>query len=237
MRRSAIAAGAVTIAVLLSGCGERFDAPTGAAGATSPAPAASRTAVLPEETERPVVEPTDLPPGDPGLDAPGVPEPEVHEDDHGHGPARATVPAEALMTAETVEMVLGGRWTEHPGGQDECLTPEGALGTRSRSYGTSDALVVETVATYPDDEAADAAVAALGRRADRCGWVPAQDPRLGSASTAVSDGARGAVAMAAEGVVVLLVGTGSLTRDQGGWWSLADLALGTSCPAAPDGCH
>jgi hypothetical protein len=45
------------------------------------------------------------------------------------------------------------------------------------------------------------------------------------------------LAVSAEGVVVLLVGTGDFTDDAVRWGSLVDLALGTSCPAAPDGCH
>jgi len=82
-----------------------------------------------------------------------------------------------------------------------------------------------------------AAVAALGRSAQGCGWTSVRDPRLGSASVSATEGPRSMVAVSTEGVLVLLVGTGGFTRDAGRWGSLVDLALGTSCPAAPDGCH
>jgi hypothetical protein len=134
-------------------------------------------------------------------------------------------------------MVAGGTWKQHPGGGDECLRPSGALGARSMSYGGSDAgLVVETVATYRDARAADRAVEELAAQAQQCGWTGIGDPRLGSASTAGSDAERSMVAVSAEGVVVLLVGAGRVTAE-GAWTSLVDLALGSSCPAAPDGCH
>jgi len=142
-----------------------------------------------------------------------------------------------MLTAETVRMMLGGQWRRHAGGDDECLRPAGALGSRSTSYGGTDAgLVVETVATFPDVGAADAAIGELAQAARECGWEDMRDPRLGSAAVAADDGARSAVAVSSEGVVVLLVGTGDVTRGVG-WGSLVDMALGSSCPAAPDGCH
>jgi hypothetical protein len=143
-----------------------------------------------------------------------------------------------MLTADTVAAALGGSWSRRPGGGDECVRPEGAVATRSMSYGGSDdGLVVETVSTHHDAQEADAAVATLGRTAASCGWTLDGDPRLGSASVAASEGERSLVAVSAEGVVVLLVGSGEVTRPDWRWASLVDLALGTSCPAAPDGCH
>jgi hypothetical protein len=180
-----------------------------------------------------------LPPGDPGLDAPAVPDPgTASAEPHGHGEARRTVPVAAMLTADTVGMVLGGVWDRHQGGGDECVRPSGGLGVRTMSYGGAvEGLVVETVATYEDADAADAAVAALAAEASRCGWDGDPDPRLGSASAAATEGARSMLAVSAEGVLVLLVGTGELTANKARWGSLVDLALGSSCPAAPDGCH
>jgi hypothetical protein len=143
-----------------------------------------------------------------------------------------------MLTADTVGMALGGDWDRHPGGGDECVRPSGGLGVRTMSYGGAvEGLVVETVVTYEDADAADAAVAALAAEAGDCGWDGGPDPRLGSASAAATEGARSMVAVSAEGVLVLLVGTGGFTGNQARWGSLVDLALGTSCPAAPDGCH
>jgi hypothetical protein len=143
-----------------------------------------------------------------------------------------------MLTAGTVRMVLGGSWERHAADGDDCVRPAKALGSSTMSYGGPAAgVVVETVATYEDAEVADAAVTALGRSAAACGWTTGPDPRLGSASVAATDGTRSMVGVSAEGVVVVLVGTGGFTGDAGRWGSLADLALGTSCAAAPDGCH
>jgi len=45
-----------------------------------------------------------------------------------------------------------------------------------------------------------------------------------------------AMVLAAEGVTVVLVATGS-PAAAGAWESLADVALGTSCAATAHGCH
>lgn len=223
------------VALLLGGCGGQVTASPAVTSVEAKPPAASSS----PSPSSPAEEPS-LPPGDPGLDAPSVPDPgTASAEPHGHeGHARRTVPTEAMLTAGTVRMVLGGRWERRPGGGDECVRPEGALGVRDMSYGGAvEGLVVETVATYEDADAADEAVADLGRAAAACGWTAGRDPRLGSASVAATNGAQALVAVSTEGVAVLLVGTGDFTRDRMRWGSLVDLALGTSCPAAPDGCH
>lgn len=251
MRLRVLPVVALALSLLLGGCGESGPDPVTTASGASGHPAANpsadatagQTAVQtsarkprPSATKAP-----SLPPGDPGLDAPAVPDPGVaadeHEHEHEHGAGRRVVPVRAMLTPGTVGMTLGGSWTRHAGGEDECLVPRGALGRRATSYGAARGLVVETVATYEDGAAADGAVASLGAVARECGWTTARDPRLGSASVAATDQARSMVAVSAEGVLVLLVGTGDFTRDPGRWGSLVDLALGTSCPAAPDGCH
>ena len=223
MKRSAAAALAAVL--LLSGCGSQQG--RGLA-------AAADDGVVKDVLAKP-----SLPPGDPGLEAPAVPDPgTASAEPHGHGKARRTVPAAAMLSADTVGMVLGGDWDRHQGGGDECVRPSGGLGVRTMSYGGSvEGQDAETVLTYEDPEAADAAVAALAAAAGDCGWDGDPDPRLGSASAAATAGGRSMVAVSMEGVLVLLVGTGEFTGNKARWGSLVDLALGTSCPAAPDGCH
>lgn len=247
LRRAATASAVVALALAAAGCGRLQDgggdasdrvvtvdvAETAGSGSTPEDGGASAA----EKEHEPDAAPS-LPPGDPGLDAPAVPEPAPEGEAHESRPARRTVPAAAMLTADTVRMALGGGWESHAGGGDECLRPVSALGVRSTSYGGTDAgMVVETVATYRDAGAADAAVAELGRAAVGCGWSGEGDPRLGSASVAASQTGRAMTAVSSEGVVVLLVGTGDVTRNAVRWGSLVDLALGTSCPAAPEGCH
>jgi hypothetical protein len=220
-------AGALLGLVALVGCGSPGSGSVATAVST-PSAAGSSAAAEPS-----------LPPGDPGLDAPEVPDPGTAGPDHDHEEeALRSVPTAALLTAGTVRMVLGGTWERRAGDGDECLRPRDAVATRSMSYGGSvEALVVETVATYPDPAAADRAVAGLGEAAAGCGWAAGPDPRVGSASVAATDGPRTMTAVSAEGVLVLVVGTGDLTRDHVRWGALVDMALGTSCAAAADGCH
>lgn len=218
---------------LLTGCGDDLTVAT--SGDATGGPAAESPATSDEPSEP---APESLPPGDPGVDAPEVPEPGMDEPEpEDDTPAQVDVPLGAMLDAESVGMMLGGQWAGHPGDGDECLRPEGALGERSMSFGGSvDGLVVQTVATYPNGKAADAAVSALGETAAGCGWTGQADPRLGTASVAADEGPRTMTAVSAEGVVVLLVGTGDFTSDPMRWGSLVDVAVGTSCPAAPHGC-
>ena len=237
MTRSSKAAGVLVGVLVLAGCGVRGAVPgTAPVGDSGGVAVAGRSASA--QSSWPA-EPS-LPPGDPGLDAPRAPDPgTAGPDPHSHDEeALRVVPAAALLTAGTVRMVLGGSWERRAGGGDECLRPQGAVATRSMTYGGSvEALVVETVGTYPDAASADRAVAGLGEAAAGCGWTAGPDPRIGSASVAATDGPRTMTAVSAEGVLVLVVGTGDLPRDQVRWGSLVDMALGTSCAAAADGCH
>lgn len=239
VRRSAplrMAGAAAVLGVLVAGCGSDVTAGAGPAE-VSGSPTVTPSSSTPSTSPTPSPSPS-LPPGDPGLEAPEAadpgtkpPAPEKPEE------ARRDVPVEALLDAETVGMVLGGRWQSRPGGQDECLRPAGSAGERSMSFGGAvEGIVVQTLATYADEAAADAAVKSLGTTAAECGWTAKPDPRLGTASVAAGDGPRTMTAVSAEGVVVLLVGTGDFTGDPLRWGSLADLAIGTSCPAAPHGC-
>jgi hypothetical protein len=95
--------------------------------------------------------------------------------------------------------------------------------------------LTETVATGTDVEAA---VAAWHRALTGCGWSVSDDP-LGDAglrATSADSSAR-VVVTGTEGVLVVLHAGGGLagaSDELDGW---ADMALGTSCVAAPDGCH
>jgi hypothetical protein len=74
-----------------------------------------------------------------------------------------------------------------------------------------------------------------------CGWRAVVAPALGERAAQVTRGTGAstetALLLTAEGVTVLLVGSGGVPSDALRWESLADVALGSSCPAAPDGCH
>jgi hypothetical protein len=237
MTRAYKAAGVLVGVLVLAGCGVQ-----GAAPGTAPVGDSGEVSVAghPASAQSPSAAEPSLPPGDPGLDAPQAPDPgTAGPDPHGHDEeALRVVPDAALLTAGTVRMVLGGSWERRAGGGEECLRPQDAVATRSMTYGGSvEALLVQTVSTYPDAASADRAVAGLGEAAVGCGWTAGPDPRIGSASVAAADGPRTMTAVSAEGVLVLIVGTGDLTRDQVRWGSLVDMALGTSCAAAADGCH
>lgn len=249
MVRTGLAVAALAGGLLLGGCGHApADDRVGSRGSVTTrdvvttqqpsGPATSPAAEAKSRRPRTAEATPSLPPGDPGVDAPSVPDPgTAGADPSAPGRARRTVPVEAMLSADSVRTALGGGWVRKAGGGDECVRPEGALGARAMSYGTSAGLVVETVGTYHDAGAADAAVKAIGAAAAGCGWSGVTDPRLGSASLAAEDGARSMVAVSSEGVLVLLVGSGDATRDPSRWSGLVDLAVGSSCPAAPDGCH
>lgn len=263
-RSRGVTAGVVltAAALLLSGCGQHQDesgavnlsAPTAAASGPEPAKPASAAAAEPAaaahapaepageaEAEIPVENvPTQLPPGDPGLEAPSVPDPGRPEHDRHHEePARTEVPAEALLDAATVSGVLGGSWQQTESQPAECAAVTGAVAQRTVSFEADGGRLLLTVATHRSLAAADRAVAELAGRLQACGWTGRPDPRLGTASAAATsvDDAHTAAVISAEGVTVTLVGSGAATSERARWSSLLDLALGSSCPAAPEGCH
>ncbi|MDQ4085211.1 MAG: hypothetical protein M3165_05280 [Actinomycetota bacterium] len=255
---------AAATALLLSGCGQQQEEPqamnTAPAAATStpkPAKPAAAAAAEPAAAARasappgqaraesaaeiPVENvPTELPPGDPGLEAPSVPDPGKPEHDRHHEePARTEVPAEALLDAATVSGVLGGSWQQTESQPAECAAVTGAVAQRTVSFEADGGRLLLTVATHRSLAAADRAVAEIAGRLQACGWTGRPDPRLGTASAAATsvDDAHTAAVISAEGVTVTLVGSGTATSERARWSSLLDLALGSSCPAAPEGCH
>ena len=184
-----------------------------------------------------------LPPGDPGPDAPatdpgastGAPDPGTS----GAAPKakpRRRVPAEAMVGPDEVAQLLGGHWSTGEVVPVRCLLPTRTVADRTAVVASGDSTVLEIVSTHRSPAAADAAVADFERRLPDCGFDLGRDPRLGGSSLTASSGRSRLSVVAADGVTVLLLGSGSRTSGFG-WTGLLDLALGTSCAAAPDGCH
>jgi hypothetical protein len=243
-------------AVLLSGCGQQAGTqavkaatrparPTTSPAARPSARPAAEPAVAPTPTltqdEGITVEhpPTTLPPGDPGLDAPSAPNPGRPKGDRGQLPARTEVPAVAVLDSQTVSGALGGDWTMSEAQPLHCLTGSSWVAQRSAAFESADGRVLLTVATHRGPAAADHDVEDQLTSLRDCGWSPRHPPRLGTASAAATypDGGDSAVVLSADGVTVTLVGSGSATASHRRWVSLLDLALGSSCAAAPEGCH
>jgi hypothetical protein len=198
------------------------------------------------------------PPGDPGADAPGTDDPngdlgDGSDDDGDDDQAKATVPAAALLDAETVGSVAGGTWTlqdaESTKGGTRCVAPQpsGAVASRtsvltSPADGSDPASrLVETVSTHRGRAAAVTAANALATRLARCPGAQSTDQRVGDASVQVqlSDAAgvtRLVTVVAVEGVTIVLSGSGRVTPTDV-WAALTDIALGSTCEAATDGCH
>lgn len=259
--RPALAAiAAATFAVTLAGCAGAANGDVDGAlhdnaspTATSPA---STAADQPDDPAAGSASPdtsagSTLPPGDPGPDAPGTDDPNGdlgnaggHSDQNA---ARTSVPPTAVLDTETVVAVVGGGWAASSAPANSCTAPRPtkAVATRSSQLtGLNTAAgsrLVETVSTHRGVAAAVAAVHALERRLTRCHATSAADPRLGDASVQVTltapDGAVTIVTAAAvEGVTFVLSGTGPVTAAKH-WSALTDIALGSTCVAATDGCH
>jgi hypothetical protein len=252
------------MAVILTGCGGDVDVvlhDTGSWTATAPASkaAGSETGAGADEPRGAATHSTSpkatLPPGDPGPDAPGTDDPNGdlgNETSHPHPQeAKTSVPRTALLDAETVASVAGGSWASAPAPVDSCAVPRptkavGARSTQLSGTGSGEDVatgsrIVETVSTHHGADAAVAAVRALERRLTRCHATSAPDPRIGDASVELTltdpDGSVTVVTAAAvEGVTFVLSGTGPVTGANS-WSALTDIALGSTCVAAMDGCH
>jgi hypothetical protein len=244
----------LAIGLLVAGCSAGSSGPSAgpdrdkgtspAAGATAPGRTVTGSArPTPHESSQPT-----LPPGDPGVDAPGTDDPNAAptdtDDDSPSTPARDTVPREALLDAPTVASMTGSAWTSAGAPTDSCTAPraKGAVAQRGAELsGGAAGRVVERVATHRDGAAAIRAVRALQRRLAGCGDLSSSDPRLGDASVQATltsaDGTKTLItAVAADGVTAVLAGTGPVTHAVV-WASLTDLALGNTCAAAAEGCH
>jgi hypothetical protein len=199
------------------------------AGPTVSTPAPETTTPLPT-----------LPPGDPG-GGPSVPE-DTSNVEEPAGAALTNVPAGALLDAKTVGEVLGGSWTSSASPADSCAAPRPtrAVGTRSTSLTGAGGTVIETVSTY-NGTAGTTAVSSLAKRLRGCGWTQEAEPPLGEHSAELSrksgTGVERVVVVESEGVAVTVVGRGRVAANSDDWSAIVDVAVGTSCLAAPDGCH
>lgn len=147
------------------------------------------------------------------------------------GPAATGVPSGAFLAPAD----LGPGWSTAPPATTPCAPSYARTAVRSSALRERRGLLTETVATGVD---LVATVAGWKRALQGCGYA-VRDEALGDASvSALSAGGADAVLVTGtEGVLVVLHARGQLARatdELDGW---ADLALGTSCVAAPDGCH
>lgn len=222
--RAPVLACVLALAVVLTGCSSGVDVASPAAPAIASDP---------------------LPEGDPGTGAPEAPEPSAGGDSHHAEAARTHVPVESMLDAATLAAVAGGSWQAQPpqaGDAEPCgAMPSGAGAARTtRLADPAGRVVVQTVLSY-DSGADGEAVQALGARLPGCGWQPEDAPVLGEqvvqASRGQGDSRTVVLALSAEGVVVVLTAHGGAADDAALWESVADVALGTACPAAPAGCH
>jgi hypothetical protein len=256
---AAIAAGA--LAVTLAGCAGAATGDVDGAlhdpGSTTPTARTSTGADQPNDPAADTSSPdtsagSTLPPGDPGPDAPGTDDPNGDLGNEGDGhpdnnAAKTSVPATAVLDTETVGAVAGGGWAASTAPADSCTVPRPtkAVATRSSQLTGLDSAagsrLVETVSTHRGVAAAVAAVHALERRLTKCHATSAHDPRIGDASVQLTltapDGTVTTVTAAAvEGVTFVLSGWGPVTAASH-WSALTDIALGSTCVAAVDGCH
>jgi hypothetical protein len=234
---------AVLVAFALTGCGggdkAADPAPRKFATTRSAEPVVAGPTVTTPASETTTPLPT-LPPGDPG-DGPSVPE-NTSTVEEPRGAALRNVPAGALLDATTMGQVLGGSWTASAAPADSCSAPRPSryVGSRSTLLIGAGGTVVENVATYNGSDDTGA-VSALAKRLRECGWTQGAEPPLGEHSAELSrTGSKGmerVVVVTAEGVTVTVVGRGALAANTDDWAAIVDIANGTSCMAAPDGCH
>jgi hypothetical protein len=199
-------------------------------------PSQTATAPAPKKTAKPI----EAPPGDPGPDAPEMPDPGAPTEAPEAAQPKTTIPAKALLDTDTLAAVAPAAWSRAPVAKGGCEAPlpAGAAGIRSSAFRATGATFGETVATYAGSPRADAAVTAFAKQLAKCGWKATEAPALGSSSVQATRGAQTVLMIAAEeGVTVVVRGSGTVTADPATWESLGDLAMGSSCPAAPDDCH
>jgi len=260
-RGHAAAAGAVLLAALLSvtvaGCAP--DAATGTARTTNQKLTQGVPSATTSSDAGSSASSTGGPFGTDGPDASDTPDPALSNQplptlpsgDPGTGTPSATeakhpvtaVPDSALLDPDTVGAVAGGDWVAAAAPAGWCASPRtpGAAVSRGQLLTSAGGRLVQTVSAYGEPRQAVRAVAAAATKLRSCGFTVVRDPRLGEASELLTrTGAGGAdetaVVLAAEGVGVVLLASGTPVAPDV-WDSLVDLALGSSCAAAAEGCH
>jgi hypothetical protein len=146
-------------------------------------------------------------------------------------PAVGSVPAAAFVSTDD----LGPGWAPATALATPCAARYARTAIRSIGLTQERGTLTETVATGTQVEAA---VNAWRSSLEACRYDVEDDP-LGDAGLIARspDGQDAIVVTGTEGVLVVVHAHGELanaTDELDGW---ADLALGTSCVAAPDGCH
>jgi hypothetical protein len=258
-RRALGLAATVALAVTLAACGEGdVKVATHDAGSATTAGPASKVTDKPSKAADDTASPTaskapSVPPGDPGPDAPGTDDP---NGDLGNGgsatpkhDAKTKVPYEAMLDVTTVMAVAGkvGGWAASNPPPDSCFAPRPAKSVATLSSqltGLNTAApsqFVDTVSTHRGAAAAVAAIHALEQRMLGCHATSQPDPRIGDASVQLTlpgpyNSTVVVTAAAVEGVTFVLAGSGPIT-DADKWSALTDIALGSTCAAAVDGCH
>ena len=143
----------------------------------------------------------------------------------------ATVPIGAFVKASD----LGPTWKAAPALTTPCAPTYARASSRSIGLADARGTLTETIATGVD---VTVAVSAWRQSLQRCGYDKS-DSALGDASVTgrSKDGSDAVLVTGTEGVLVVLHAHGALARARDDLDSWADLALGTSCVAAADGCH
>jgi hypothetical protein len=151
-------------------------------------------------------------------------------------PTQGPTSGAAVPTGAFIAPVdLGPGWTTAPAATTPCAPAFARTAFRRTGFAEERGTLTETLATGVD---VSAAVAAWRQSLEQCGY-DVRDDALGDASITARtrDGSDAVVVTGTEGVLIVLHAHGPLAQahdEMDGW---ADLALGTSCVAAPDGCH
>lgn len=166
---------------------------------------------------------------------PDVPEPSSALSSSQPPPAGPVVPGSLPENSVIAPADLGAEWSTAEPDPPPCAPALAPEGTRSAGLRQAGGRLTEALFSGLEVEPA---VRAWRASLERCGYA-VSELLLGDAGiTARSgDGTHTVVVTGTEGVVVVLHLTGEIakaTDELEGW---ADLALGTSCEAAPDGCH
>jgi hypothetical protein len=128
---------------------------------------------------------------------------------------------------------LGEGWTKAAPVPVPCRVVLPVRPTRSAGLKDGRGTLTETVSS---GIRVTSGVAAWRRALTGCGWA-VSPYGLGDAGLSATSGSGRVVVTGTEGVLLVLHASGGLAGASDEMDSWADMALGTSCVAAPDGCH